>query len=202
MQATLAKLFDTKQEPGEPTPQVEVRFSKQVVAVESVWGPLIPTRGLKLNKNQQPTAAEMKSRNKFLACLFLANSDQFRHKSVIDDLANDHQLGKNSYPEDVPCMLQLLINRRSIRQGKAKQIEDIQDGVSVTSFHQTRYPKNNNELASGKAKEYGLKSPPKADSDSDESGPSGWFSKKKKPKQVTSFQYEQSAWFKGDEDDD
>jgi hypothetical protein len=67
MQATLAKLFDTKQEPGEPTPQFEVRFSEQVVSVESVWGPLIPTCGLKLNKNQQPTATEMKSRNKFLA---------------------------------------------------------------------------------------------------------------------------------------
>jgi hypothetical protein len=47
------------------------------------------------------------------------------------------------------------------------------------------------------------KSQDKDDSGSDESGPSGWFSeKKKKPKQVTSFQYEQSAWFKGDEDDD
>jgi hypothetical protein len=173
-----------------------------MVSVESVWGPLIPTRGLKLNKNQQPTATEMKNRNKFLACLFLANSDRTRFKSVIDDLTNDHQLGKNSYPEDVPGMLQLLTNRRGIRQGKAKQIEDMQDGVSVTSFHQTRYPKNNKEVASSKAKEYGLKSQPKAESDSDESGPSGWLSEKKKPKQVTSFQYEQSAWFQGNEDAD
>jgi hypothetical protein len=179
-----------------------VRFSEQVVSVESVWGPLIPTRGLKLNKNQQPTATEMKSRNKFLACLFLANSDRARFKSVIDDLANDHQLGKNSYPEDVPGMLQLLTNRRGIRHGKAKQIEDIQDVVSVTSFYQTRYPKNNKEVANSKAKEYGLKSQPKADSDSDDSGPKGWFSEKKKSKQVTSFQHEQSAWMKGDEDDD
>jgi hypothetical protein len=198
MQAAMSGLFNLKQEGGEPLANYLLRFDDQVRSTESAFGPLIPTFTIK----GKPTEEELKNRNKFLACVFLANADRERFKPVIDDLGNDFGLGNNNYPADAPSMLNLLSNRRGLKTLKSKQIEDLQDGVKgATSFHQTKYPKNNQQKANSKAKEYGLK---KADSesDSDESAPSGWFSEKKKNKQVTSFQYEQSAWFKGDEDDD
>jgi hypothetical protein len=200
MQAAMSGLFSLKQESGEPLANYLLRFDDQVRSTEGAFGPLIPTFTIK----GKPTEEELKNRNKFLACVFLANADRERYKPVIDDLGNDFSLGSNNYPADVPTMLSLLSNRRGLKSPKAKQIEDLQDGVKgATSFHQTKYPKNNPQKANNKAKEYGLKSQDKDDSGSDESGPSGWFSeKKKKPKQVTSFQYEQDAWFKGDEDDD
>jgi hypothetical protein len=200
MQAAMSGLFDLKQQSGESLGDYAIRFEDQVESTEGVFGPLIPTFVIK----GKPTEEEVKNRNKFLACVFLANADRERYKPVIDDLGNDYSLGNPNYPGDIPSMLNLLSNRRGLKSPKAKQIEDLQDGVKgSTSFHQTKYPKNNPQKANSKAKEYGLKSQDKDDSDSEESGPSGWFSeKKKKPKQVTSFQYEQSAWFKGDEDDD
>jgi hypothetical protein len=193
MQAAMSGLFNLKQEGGEPLANYLLQFDDQVRSTESAFGPLIPMFTIK----GKPTEEELKNRNKFLACVFLANADRERFKPVIDDLGND-------YPADVPSMLNLLSNRRGLKSPKAKQIEDLQDGIKgAASFHQTKYPKNNPQKANSKAKEYGLKSQAKDDSDSDESGPSRWFSeKKKKPKQVTSFQYEQSAWFKGDDDDD
>jgi hypothetical protein len=49
----------------------------------------------------------MQNRNKLLACLYLAGSDQNRYKPVVDDLGNEFRMGKISYPEDVPSMAQL-----------------------------------------------------------------------------------------------
>jgi hypothetical protein len=95
-------------------------------------------------------------------------------------------------------MLNLLSNRRGLKSTKAKQIEDLQDGVKgATSFHQTKYPKNNPQKANSSAKEEKrLKPRRKDDSNSDDSNhkSSGWFS----DQQVTSFQYdEQDAWYQG-----
>jgi hypothetical protein len=83
----------------------------------------------------------MEKRNKLLACLFLANSDRDRFKTVIDDVGNEFQFGKINYPEDVSGMSQLLTNRRGVKTPRAKQIEEIQDGV-YTSFQQAKsHPK-------------------------------------------------------------
>jgi hypothetical protein len=181
MQAAKSGLFNLKQEGGEPLANYLLQFDDQVRSTESAFGPLIPTFTIK----GKPTEEELKNRNKFLACVFLANADRERFKPVIDDLGNDFGLGSNNYPAYVPSMLNLLSNRHGLKTPKSKQIEDLQDGVKgATSFHQTKYPKNNQQKAHSKAKEYGRK---KTDSNSDKSGPSGWFSEKKKPKQVTSF---------------
>jgi hypothetical protein len=131
MQAQLAKLVFIKQEPTESVAHYSNRFLAQVEATEQVFGRLIPTFDMK----EEPNEDQMKNRNKLLACLFLAGSDRNRFKSVIDDLGNDFQLGKVAYPEDVIDMTQLLSNRRGINTNKAKQIEEMQDGV-YTSFHQ------------------------------------------------------------------
>jgi hypothetical protein len=84
---------------------------------------------------------DKKSRDKFLACLFLACTDRERYKEVIDDLGNDYSLGNINYPEDVSGMVSLLSNRRGLKTPKSRQLEDIQDGV-MTSFHQANsHPK-------------------------------------------------------------
>jgi hypothetical protein len=155
MQASYCKLGAMKQDEREPVAAYAKRFLAQVEATESLWGPLTPTT----TKLQAADAAEddqeedqdeeerkkkqeakreeekMKARDKFLACLFLAGADRSRYKVVIDDLANEFTLGKVSYPEDVAGMLNLLVNRRGLGGGKAKQVEDLQDGV-LTSFQQ------------------------------------------------------------------
>jgi hypothetical protein len=131
MQAQLAKLVFIKQEANESVAHYSARFLDQVEATEQVFGKLVPTFDMK----GEPSEEQMKNRNKLLACLFLAGSDRNRYKTVIDDLGNDFQLGKVAYPEDVMDMTQLLVNRRGINTNKAKQIEEMQDGV-FTSFHQ------------------------------------------------------------------
>jgi hypothetical protein len=137
MQAQLAKLVFMKQEPSESVASYQKRFEDQVEAVESVFGTLIPT----FDMQHDPTTEQMQKRNKLLACLFLANSDRDRFKTVIDDLGNEFQFGKINYPEDVSGMSQLLTNRRGVKTPRAKQIEEIQDGV-YTSFQQTKsHPK-------------------------------------------------------------
>jgi hypothetical protein len=78
---------------------------------------------------------------------------------------------------------------------KAKQIENLQDGVKgATSFHQTKYLENNPQKANSAAKDEGLEPRQKDNSDSDDCSPkrSGWFSEK----QVTSFQYDElGTWY-------
>jgi hypothetical protein len=78
----------------------------------------------------------------------------------------------------------------NLNTSKAKQIENLQDGVEgATSFQQTKYLKNNPQKANCAAKEEGLEPRQKDDSDSDDSSPkrSAWF----REKQVTSFQYDE-----------
>jgi hypothetical protein len=107
MQASMIKLAGMKQEPREPTISFAERFLTQVQATESLWGPLVPTTGrmnhtpfetlegedeagkmqrmeqwIKDMENKLSTQAlnDEKSREKFLACLFLASTDRDRYK--------------------------------------------------------------------------------------------------------------------------
>jgi response regulator RpfG family c-di-GMP phosphodiesterase len=102
MQAQLAKLvfIFMKKEPSESVASYQKRFEDLVEAVESVFGTLVPT----FDMEHDPTTEQMQKRNKLLACLFLANSDRERFKTVIDDLGNEFQFGKINYPEDVGSM--------------------------------------------------------------------------------------------------
>jgi hypothetical protein len=61
--------------------------------------------------------------------------DRERHKQAIDKLNNTIILGKGSYPEDVPSMIQYLTNHQG-GGGSSKQIEAKKDGY-MTSFAQT-----------------------------------------------------------------
>jgi hypothetical protein len=200
MQAQLAKLVSTKQEPNEPVASYKKRFDDQVEAVESVFATIVPT----FDMEDGPTPEQMEKRNKLLACLFLANSDRERYKTVIDDLGNEFQFGKINYPEDVNGMSQLLTNRRGVKTPKAKQIEEIQDGV-YTSFQQQamshpklvcRYCKKRGHTSDVCYKRMADEA---AKNNSSSSGSNshtqGWFDDTDDGGDVTSFQYmEQAAW--------
>jgi hypothetical protein len=202
MQAQLAKLVFMKQEPGESVGSYQKRFEDQVEAVESVFGVLVPTFDMK----GDPTTEQMEKRNKLLACLFLANSDRDRFKTVIDDLGNEFQFGKINYPEDVSGMSQLLTNRRGVKTPRAKQIEEIQDGV-YTSFQQTKsHPKLVCRYCGGKGhvsevcyKRIADEAKKNNSSGGSTSNTQGWFDDVDDDGNVSSFQYmESSAWVQDD----
>jgi hypothetical protein len=202
MQAQLAKLVFIKQEPNESVANYSTRFLDQVEATEQVFGRLVPTFDMK----EEPSDEQMKNRNKLLACLFLAGSDRTRFKPVIDDLGNDFQLGKIAYPEDVMDMTQLLSNRRGLNTNKAKQIEEMQDGV-LTSFHQqpVSHPKlrcnycgmkgHTSDVCYKKANDREAGKTGNNDS-GNTSNTQGWFDEVNPyPRNgVSSFQYERDAW--------
>jgi hypothetical protein len=83
------------------------RHTAQTEVTKAVCGKLIPHKYSK----DQPEEQE-KARNKFLSSAFLAGVDRDKHKQAIAELNNAYILGKGSYPEDVPSMIQYLNNRR------------------------------------------------------------------------------------------
>jgi hypothetical protein len=229
MQAAMTKLLGMKQESKEPIMSFAERFLTQVEATESLWGPLCPTisklehavfedvegedeatRAQRLEQwvkdlqERVKTQAESdtKAREKFLACLFLGSTDRERYKEVIDDLANDYGLGNINYPEDVSSMLNLLTNRRGLKTNRAKQLEDIQDGV-LTSFQQNHpnmrcnYCRGRGHMSDTcyKRLEDEERKANNSNRSSRSSGSSqGWFSENPRSG-VNSFQHmERSAW--------
>jgi hypothetical protein len=230
MQTSLVKLTKMKQEAKEPTISFAERFLTQVEATESLWGPLMPTidrmdiapfevlegeeeaakykrmeQWIKETQEQLTSQAEKdgKARDKFLACLFLACADRERYKEVVDDLGNDFSLGNINYPDDVSGMLNLLINRRGLKNTRAKQLEDVQDGV-MTSFQQNNHPKMKCNYCGRKGHMTDTchkrqKDEERCSNDSGRSSRSnnssqGWFSGNPRSG-MSSFQYmERSAW--------
>ena len=129
-QASMRTLLTMQQQPKESLANYERRHTAQTEVTETVCGKLI----LHKYSKEKPDEQE-KVRNKLLSAAFLAGVDRDRHKQAIDDLNNSHILGKGSYPEDVPSMVQYLNNRRG-GGGSSKQIEANKDGM-MTSFAQT-----------------------------------------------------------------
>jgi hypothetical protein len=83
---------------------------------------------------EEDAATQEEERNKFIACLLLGNADRERYKVVIDELANDHNLGNDNYPKDAASMVSMLSNRRGTVS--TKRIDEMKDGI-YTSFSQT-----------------------------------------------------------------
>jgi hypothetical protein len=131
----------------------------------------------------------------------LGNADRERYKEVIDELANDHNLGNDNYPKDAASMVSMLSNRRSIVS--TKNMDEMKDGI-YTSFSQTgtdarctychrrghhvtkcerkkkKKKKDKGDGLKGKTSLLGkTQGNPRAnkdsDSGSDSSGPKGWF---------------------------
>jgi hypothetical protein len=130
MQSVLRSLVTMHQEKQESLQAFAKRFLSQLESTEEVWGELIPRKF-----KGQASELQEKGKHKFLACLFLAGVDRERYKKVIDDLNNDFIVGKISYPEDVPGMLNLLTHRRGA--GGNKRVDAIRDGVTGASFAQS-----------------------------------------------------------------
>jgi hypothetical protein len=112
------------------------RFLDQVEATKQVFGRIVITFDIEDEPNS--TEEQMKNQNRLLTYSFLAGFNWNRYKTVIDDLGNDFQLEKVAYPEDViDIKIQLLSNRHGINTSKAKQIEDIRDGVLMNQLPPT-----------------------------------------------------------------
>jgi C2H2 zinc-finger len=105
-QAQLRDLLTMEIGYKETVPAFAKRFLAQLAITEERWGKLIPQK-----QKGRLTADQEAAREKFLACMFLA-AVQKRFKDVVDELHNEFLLGNLSYPEDIPSMVALLINRR------------------------------------------------------------------------------------------
>ena len=73
-----------------------------VEVTKSQWGQLVPT---KLTKNE---STELKSRNKFLACMFLAGVERKIYGKLINDLNNAYLTGHKNYPVSVEAAMTML----------------------------------------------------------------------------------------------
>jgi hypothetical protein len=104
-------------------------FEDQLAVFEKEFGKLVPYR-----YQAEDAATQEEEPNKFIACLLLGNADRERYKEVIDELANDHNLGNKNYPKDAASMVSMLSNRRDIVS--TKKIDEMKDGI-YTSFSQT-----------------------------------------------------------------
>jgi hypothetical protein len=134
MQANLRNFLTMKQGEKESLTSFSQRFLEQQEVLEDIWGDLIPT---KLKKKD--TAEQIRARNKFLACVFLAGTDRKKYKAVIDELNDDFVKGTVAYPSDVPGMIALLSNHRGCGTSD-RQRDDLADGVVTTSFAQRKTP--------------------------------------------------------------
>jgi hypothetical protein len=94
MQAQLRKLVETRQKPGMSLDEFAQNFEDQLAVFEKEFGKLVP-----YHFQQEDTATQEEERNKFIACLLLGNADHVQYKEVIDELANDHNLGNENYPQ-------------------------------------------------------------------------------------------------------
>ena len=130
MQANMRHLLTMRQGEKEPLSSFSTRFLDQQKVTEEVWGDLIPHKFRK-----KDTAEQIKARDQFLACLFLAGTDRKKYKTVIDELNDDFVKGNLSYPTDVPSMMALLSNHRGGNTSD-RQRDDLVDGVVTTSFAQ------------------------------------------------------------------
>ena len=134
IQAQLRALVNLYQKGDEPLAKYHKAFMEQLEATQNKWGLLIPTKYNRPPPTEEEGGAENYEapeiwHNRVLACLFLAGVNRKRHKSSIDALHNDFQLGKISYPQDIPSMMAYLSNRRGAGGGTSQTVEAMQDGV-------------------------------------------------------------------------
>ena len=127
MQTQVTKLHTMKMSPQDSVEQFGHKFLEQVKVTEASWGgKFIPREA-----HGKPTEVQDATRNKYLACLYLAGVDRGRFKKALDDLNNDFLLGNVNYPEDVAGMIKLLTNRKG--EGGGNRVQDaIKDGVVLT----------------------------------------------------------------------
>ena len=140
MQAKMRNIHNIRMKEGENLPNYLKRFLEQQQATEALWGELIP-----MKLKGKATAVQDKGKNQYLACLFLAGVDRARFKQTLDDLHNDFQLGKVSYPEDVPSMMNYLSNRRGAGGGSNRVVDALQDAAPMgAAFAQVQWGNNGN----------------------------------------------------------
>jgi hypothetical protein len=134
MQANMRHFLTMRQGEKESLTGFSKRFLEQQEVLEELWGDLTPTK-----LKRQDTAVQIRARDKFLACVFLAGTDRKKYKTVIDELNDDFVKGTVAYPSDVPNMMALLSNHRGGNTSDRKR-DDMVDGVVGTSFVQRKTP--------------------------------------------------------------
>ena len=106
MNQSVKNVMTMKQEGGESLSAYYKRFTNMVDVAESQWGMLVPTK----------VASNKETRNKFLACTFLAGVDQKKYGKLVNDLNNAYLAGHKNYPITVEAAMTMLSHYMSDRQ--------------------------------------------------------------------------------------
>ena len=130
MSMSLKRAMNLTQHGGESLAGYYKRFINTVEVTESQWGQLVPTE---LAKNEND---ESISRNKFLACVFLAGVDKKSYGKLINELNNAYLTGQKNYPVTVEGAVTLLSHYMS--DNNKKTVETENNGETATSFLQEK----------------------------------------------------------------
>ena len=123
---SMRKVLTMKQQDEESLAGFYKRFINTVDVTESQWGTVVPTK----------IGNDKTTRNKFLACVFLAGVERKRYGKTISELNNAFLAGTNNYPTTVEGTVTMLSHYMSeppsvYRSGRNEEGRD-----RATSFAQ------------------------------------------------------------------
>ena len=102
-------------------------FIGMVNVTESQWGMIaVPTK----------IGADKDTRNKFLACIFIAGVDRKKHRKLINELNNQCLSGNNNYPTTLEGALNVVSHYKCDGTSMSPRGETTDEGIGSASFAQ------------------------------------------------------------------
>ena len=116
---SMRRALTMRQQNNESLAMFYKRFVNQVDITESQWGLIVPTK----------ISTDKKTRDKFLACTFLAGVDRKKYGRVTSQLNNAYLAGQKNYPTTVEGAMTMLShfmseNPRDNREEKATSVTE------------------------------------------------------------------------------
>jgi hypothetical protein len=102
---TVRRVLTMRQEDNKPLAEFYKRSTSCVDVAESQWGTLVPTVAA---TNETNETNEKTSRDRFIACNFLAGVDTKKCGRLKTELKNAYAAGQNSYPKMVESAVTML----------------------------------------------------------------------------------------------
>ena len=135
---TMSKLHNTVQYKKESLVAYYKRFVNMVDVVETQWGILSPIgiaeEDAEFTNNQKKEEIIKKTRDHYLACVFIRGIDKKRHSKCVDSLHNDYMAGNNRYPKSMEEALNYVSNYAEENIVDKKADEERYD-EQARSFH-------------------------------------------------------------------
>jgi hypothetical protein len=141
---TVRRVLTMRQQDNKPLAEYYKRFTSCVDVAESQWGTLVLTAAATNETNEKT------SRDKFIACVFLAGVDTKKYGRLKTELNNAYVAGQNKYPKTVESAVTMLSHYMN-NKGVHVTDED-KEQATLTSFMQKH--KNMTSCKCGKKGHY------------------------------------------------